>query len=101
MTRAYLSSKVLYSVGRFVLRSPHSLGVDRVLIVQGVVLSGPVRVAIAPLAGGRLRLIGAAARIDKYSDHYRNLAAVHQVVHYNLRADIAFRSHESLPIVVD
>src|ERR1017187_5484208 len=73
----------------------------RVLIVQGVVLGGPVRVAITPLAGGRLRLIGAAARIDKNSDHHRKLAAVDQVVHYNLRADIAFRSHESLPIVVD
>src|ERR1039457_5901039 len=73
----------------------------RVLIVQSVVLSGPVRVAIAPLAGGRLRLIGAAARIDKNPDHYRNLAAVDQVVHYGLRADIAFRSHKSLPVVVN
>ena len=27
MTRAYLSSSALYSVGRFVVRSPHSCGV--------------------------------------------------------------------------
>ena len=73
----------------------------RVLVIEGVVLSRPVGVAIAPIAPDRLRLIGAAARIDENADHNGNLAAVDQAVHHHLRSNIALRGHESLPIVVN
>ncbi len=76
ITRAYLSSSELYSVGRLVVRSPHSCGV-------------------------RLRLIGRAAGIDEHADHDRNLAPVDQVVHHVLRAHIAVLVHERLAVLVD
>src|SRR3954452_21814959 len=72
-----------------------------VLVIQGVVLGRPVRVAITPVAERGFGLIRAAARIDEYSDHHRNLAAVDQVVHDEGGANISLRSHESLSIVVD
>ena len=66
MTRAYLSSTVLYSVGRIVSRSPQFFGM-------------------------RLGLIGSPTRIDEHTDHHRDLAAIDQVVHHVLRPDIPFR----------
>jgi hypothetical protein len=72
ITRAYLSSSVLYSVGRFVVCRP------------------------TPRA--RLRLLG-CARIDEHSDHHRNLAPVDQVVHHVLCAYISVLGFEGLTVL--
>ena len=76
MTRAYLSSSVLYSVGRLVVRSPHSCGFG----------SG---------------CSGRAAGIDEDADHHRDFAAVDQVVHHVLARGRRLRVHERLAIVED
>ena len=76
MIRAYLSSGVLYSAGRLVVRSPQSLG-------------------------DRFGLLGRAAWVDEDADHHGNLAAIDQVIHHVLRADVALLVFERLAVVED
>ena len=73
----------------------------RILVVERVVLLRTVGGAVPPFLGVRLGLVGAAARIDEHSDHHRNLAAVDEIVHDVLGADVAFGIHVRLAIVVD
>ena len=75
MTRAYLSSSVLFPLGRLVVRSPHRS------------------------AAIRLRLLRRAPRIDEDGYHHRNLAPVNQIVHHVLCSDIAVRVFECLTIL--
>ena len=76
ITRAYLSSSVLYSVGRLVVRSPQSLA-------SGSGWSGP------------------PSGIDEHADHHRQLPPENQIVHHVLRPHIALGIHERLAVVVN
>src|SRR6266568_1148003 len=72
-----------------------------VFIVEGVVLGWPVRVTVAPITGSRFGLVRSAARIDEYSNYHGNFAAVDQVVHHHLRANVSLRRFKGLPVVVN
>ena len=76
MTRAYLSSSELYSVGRLVSRSPQFRGVG----------SG---------------WSGRAAGVDEHADHDRDLAPVDQVVHHVLGPHVPLLVLERLPVLED
>ena len=73
----------------------------RVSIVEGVVFGRPVRVAIAPVAWRRFRLLGCPAGIDENGDHHGNLAPVDQVVQHVRRAQAAFHVFEGLAVLKD
>ena len=76
MTRAYRSSSSLYSVGRFVVRSPHCRRVG-------------------------LGLFRRASGIDERRDHHRQLAAVDQVVEHVRRPGRAGHVDEGLAVLED
>ena len=76
ITRAYLSSSELYSVGRLVSRSPQ-------------------------FSGRGLGLVGPAAGVDEHPDHDRDLAPVDQVVHHVLRPHVALLVLERLAVLKD
>ena len=85
----------------FLVKHRHQLVDDdpRVLVVERVVFGWPVGIAIAPVAGRRLRLCRRPSGIDEHGNHHRDLTPVDQVVENVWRAQHAIHVLERLPVL--
>src|SRR5678816_2351707 len=70
-----------------------------ILVIERVVFRRTIGRAITPFLSSRLGLFGGPSRVDKHSDHYRDLAAINKVVHDILRANVTFLILERVSIL--